>query len=106
MKLALNSQLQTYQILTNDVQVVILCLSYFITSVNSNPGKSMSFSPKVRRIIAFLGKEKNDEALFPTLWCFEFTHCTGNQHFRECTKARNFCKIFSLIPSKKPVTCH
>ena len=32
-KLALKSQLLTVQILTNDVQVVILCLSYFITTV-------------------------------------------------------------------------
>ena len=76
--------------------MLILCLSYFITSVNSNTGKSMSFSPKVWRIIAILGKEKNDEALFPTLWCFEFTHCTGNQHFRECTKA---CFIYILDSS-------
>ena len=33
MKLALNSQLQAYQILTNDDQMLILCLSYFITTV-------------------------------------------------------------------------
>ena len=32
-KLALNSKLLTVQILTNDVQVVILCLSYFINTV-------------------------------------------------------------------------
>ena len=32
-KLALNSQLLTVQILKNDVQVLILCLSYFITTV-------------------------------------------------------------------------
>ena len=32
-KLALNTQLLTVQILTNDVQVLILCLSYFITTV-------------------------------------------------------------------------
>ena len=32
-KLALNSQLLTVQILTIDVQVLILCLSYFITTV-------------------------------------------------------------------------
>ena len=32
-KLALNSQLLTVQILTKDVQVPILCLSYFITTV-------------------------------------------------------------------------
>ena len=31
MKLALNSQLPTVQILANDVQVLILCLFYFIT---------------------------------------------------------------------------
>ena len=38
-KLALNSQLLTVQILTNDVQVLILCLSYFITTVlNRNNG--------------------------------------------------------------------
>ena len=32
-KLALNPQLLTAQILKNDVQVLILCLSYFITNV-------------------------------------------------------------------------
>ena len=32
-KLALNLQLLTVQILTNDVQVLILCLFYFITTV-------------------------------------------------------------------------
>ena len=32
-KLALNSQLLTVQILTSDVEVLILCLSYFITTV-------------------------------------------------------------------------
>ena len=35
-KLALNSYLLTVQILTNDVQVLILCLSYFITTVMKN----------------------------------------------------------------------
>ena len=34
-KFTLNLQLQTIQILTNDVQVLILCLSYFITTVKS-----------------------------------------------------------------------
>ena len=34
-KLALNSQLLTVQILTNNVQVLILCLSYSITTVLS-----------------------------------------------------------------------
>ena len=32
---ALNSQLQPYQILTNDDQVLILCLSYSITAEHS-----------------------------------------------------------------------
>ena len=32
-KFPLNLQLQTIQILTNDVQMLILCLSYSITSV-------------------------------------------------------------------------
>ena len=32
-KLALNSELQTYQILTNDDQMLNLCLSYFIATV-------------------------------------------------------------------------
>jgi hypothetical protein len=42
-KLTLNSQLQTYQILTNDDQMLILRLSYFITTsctcfvLGSNP---------------------------------------------------------------------
>ena len=35
-KLALNSQLLTFQILTNDVQMLILCLSYFITTVTQS----------------------------------------------------------------------
>ena len=35
-KLTLNSQLQTYQILTTDDQMTILCLSYFITTVTSS----------------------------------------------------------------------
>ena len=33
MKFALNSQQQNYQILTNDVQMLILRLSYFIATV-------------------------------------------------------------------------
>ena len=33
-KLALNTQLQTIQIVANDVQMLILCLSYFITTVH------------------------------------------------------------------------
>ena len=37
MKLGVSSRLQTYQILTNDVQVLILCLSYSITTVHSLP---------------------------------------------------------------------
>ena len=32
-KLALNSQLKTVQILTNNVQMLMFCLSYFITTV-------------------------------------------------------------------------
>ena len=32
-KLAVSSQLQTYQILKNDDQMLILCLSYFITTL-------------------------------------------------------------------------
>ena len=37
-KLSLNSQLPTVQILINDVQVLILCLFYFITTVNVEKG--------------------------------------------------------------------
>ena len=33
-KLTLNSQLETYQILTNDDKMLILCLSYFITTLH------------------------------------------------------------------------
>ena len=36
-KLALNSQILTVQTLTNDVQVYILCLSYFISTVRFSP---------------------------------------------------------------------
>ena len=35
-KLTLDSQLQTYQILTNDDQMLILCLTYFIINVMVN----------------------------------------------------------------------
>ena len=38
--MALNSQLLTVQILTNDVQVLILCLSYFITTILSKVKKN------------------------------------------------------------------
>ena len=37
-KNALNSQLQTYQILTDDDQMLILCLSYSITSLTQKVG--------------------------------------------------------------------
>ena len=43
--MALNSQLLTVQILTNDVQVLNLCLSYFITTVqNINKRTAMFIS--------------------------------------------------------------
>ena len=32
-QIALNSHLETYQILTNDDQMLIFCLSYFITTL-------------------------------------------------------------------------
>ena len=35
-KFALNLQLQAIQMLKNDVQMLILCLSYFITTVLAN----------------------------------------------------------------------
>ena len=35
-KIELNSQLQAFRILTNDVQMLILFLSYFITTYTSN----------------------------------------------------------------------
>ena len=49
MKLALNS-LQTYQILAKDDQMLILCLSYFITTVMSNEqgGKAFFSIYKIR----------------------------------------------------------
>ena len=34
-KFILNSQLHTYQILTNNDQMLILCLSYFVTNVHT-----------------------------------------------------------------------
>ena len=43
--MALNSELQSVQILTNDAQVLILCLSYFVTTVciwNIGPQKIKS----------------------------------------------------------------
>ena len=48
-KLALNSTLLTVQTLTNDVQVLILCLSYFITTVNRNLYHSVThFSSNIK----------------------------------------------------------
>ena len=45
-KLALNSQLPTVQVLTNDVQGLILCLSYFVATVlfghSANPDQFIS----------------------------------------------------------------
>ena len=35
-KLALDSRLEAYQILTNDDQMLIFCLSYFITTVKES----------------------------------------------------------------------
>ena len=49
-KLALNSQLLTFQILTNDVQVVILCLSYFITTVKPEKFDFYAILPSQRSI--------------------------------------------------------
>ena len=49
-KLALNLQLLTVQILTNDVHVLILCLSYFITTVPQNMLPESFFS---RNLIIF-----------------------------------------------------
>ena len=39
--------LQTIQILTNDVQMIILCLSYFITTVNVNDAQFLMSPLKV-----------------------------------------------------------
>ena len=50
--MALNSQLLTVQILTNDGQVFILCLSYFITTVT--PLLPWHFSLHLLRIVLFI----------------------------------------------------
>ena len=42
-KFALDSQLQTIQIVTNDVQMLILCLSHFIATVNENHSVTFQF---------------------------------------------------------------
>ena len=42
-KLTLNSQQQNYQILTNDDQMLILCSSYFITTVTVQFATEMEF---------------------------------------------------------------
>ena len=46
MKLALISQLLAIQILTNDVQMLILCLSYFITTLQLKFFSKFSSSKK------------------------------------------------------------
>ena len=52
-KLAFNPQLQTVQTLTNDVQMLIFCLSYFITTVIEAPLKKRIIM-SVRWIVQFL----------------------------------------------------
>ena len=42
-KFALNAQLQSNQVLTNDDQMLILCLSYFITTVKQNLDSRLAF---------------------------------------------------------------
>ena len=58
-KLSLNSQLQTYQILTNDDQMFILCLSYFVTAVLKVFSFSLVFSSFQFNIP--IGVEDDDE---------------------------------------------
>ena len=62
MKLALNSQLPTVQILTNDVKVLILCLSYFVTPVFDNLRKASrtSLTDKPNLSFRLMHSEKQD----------------------------------------------
>ena len=61
MKLALNLQLPTVQILTNDVQVLILCLSYFVTPVFTNLRKARtSLTDKPNLSFRLMHSEKQD----------------------------------------------
>ena len=55
-KLALNLWLQTYQILTNNVQMIIFCVSYFITTVKTL-GKN-PFNAKLQFVAGQEGKMK------------------------------------------------
>ena len=48
--MALNTQLQTYQILTNNDQMLIVCLSYFVTTVIKDE-KFYSLTAWIRRHI-------------------------------------------------------
>ena len=62
-KLTLNSQLQTYQILTNDDQMLILCLSYFITTVPAPEKTNDKYVPTTK--------------ILTCLHCWFCMHCTS-----------------------------
>ena len=82
-KLALKSQLPTVQILTKDVQVLILCLSYFITTavyctdnLCTKQGKSSILGVKSAVYNRERFQIKNGYSVF---WQFDFMQTELNQ---------------------------
>jgi hypothetical protein len=60
-KFSLNPQLQIIHILTKDVQMLILCLSYFITTVQLAVSALLA---QVSDLAPFFGDLKQSERLF------------------------------------------
>ena len=65
-KLALNLQLLTVQILTNDVQVLLLCLSYFVTTVKQDFQSRLRSRHTINKD-DFLFDKKNTNCIFSSV---------------------------------------
>ena len=88
--MALNSQLLTVQILTNDDQVLILCLSYSITTVPKRLSKSNFIRNKELALSNYL-----PETIYKAFWKLldlnYFSHRSFSNIFHSNTK-NNFTK--------------
>ena len=57
--MALNSQLLTAPILTNDGKVLILCLSYFVTTVMISSHAQIHFQCTCLKVLTFLSAKQS-----------------------------------------------
>ena len=87
-KLALNPQLLTVQILTNDVQVLILCLSYLITTV-----LKLVHSATAEAFIILLLQQRQERQ--------EDDYCATPQPKWQCWKNRSVFESFDFFLIKK-----